>query len=213
MKTNTAINYLFAAIAAVYFTTIASMLSPQLILVIPFSLLLAFIAYKRVKTERDQKVIIKIILGYIIIEMFLKISVFYAFVAYSWVYINRVEHFLGAIYITIMISFIFSGVKELKSNKILAIVTIATVACTLGVINEIFEYFIREGLLLAGNDQILEKQQFYGWIYYEDTMHDLIVNIFGIMIAIVILNARLFVRYVEKLRYESGTKMAKSKPK
>ncbi|MDD3648075.1 MAG: hypothetical protein PHS44_06285 [Candidatus Dojkabacteria bacterium] len=111
-----------------------------------------------------------IIITYPIFETIIKYLLVENVIPGSWIWLNRVEHFLSAIGIQ-MLFYPFLKSTLIKLKKLEQYIFITSFTVLVGNLNEFAEYFIRIGMNLT------DVYSFSS--YYSDTIYDMIVNTFG----------------------------------
>jgi hypothetical protein len=126
-------------------------------------LLALYTAIEKVTDNYFRGGLLLLILGYPILEIIIKIFMFYDLIPYSYEALNIIEHGLFSLSITIVVKEVFQNTAIVKNNA-LKYLMVFCVITTLGFGNELLEFFIRQW------------QGLYHEVYYFDTMKDMIVN-------------------------------------
>lgn len=118
--------------------------------------------------SRYEKVFTATALLYPLIETAIKFVIERDLIPYSWIWLNRIEHFGFSAFLVILI---FPVIRRfyIKLDLIGQIVFVVGIIVFLGNINEFVEYLVRLMLNLRSK---------FGH-YYEDTIIDLFVNMLG----------------------------------
>jgi hypothetical protein len=123
-----------------------------------------------IKPESDKFFIDLIGFSYPLLEIIVKIFIIFSIIPYSWFWLNRVEHFIFSMFMTLLLFPFFARfVAKIKLWPVLLM--IASIVLLMGTVNEIFEYVLRV---------VLHFQSAQSAIFYGDTILDLATNIVGL---------------------------------
>ena len=121
--------------------------------------------------EKEHRIYLATVLIYPIVETCIKWGIEKNVVPNSWLVLNRIEHFLGAIAMTLIFLPTYTEFwKKLRWWQ--ALTYIIGLICIMGNLNEFFEYFVRRQRF-----NVLEPYQIA--LYYWDTIYDQIMNFLG----------------------------------
>ncbi len=144
-----------------------------------WSVLFLFIRHYRyvIKPESDKFFIDLIGFSYPLMEILVKIFIIFNIIPYSWFWLNRVEHFIFSMFMTLLLYPFFARfVPRIKLWPVLLM--ISSIVLLMGTVNEIFEYMLRV---------LLHFQSAQSAIFYGDTILDLATNIVGLSFGCVLL--------------------------
>jgi len=115
---------------------------------------------------------------YPLIEALLKIFIIKSIIPYSWNFINRTEHLIFSIVITLLL-YPLMKLTIKKLNSIESFIFIVGLVISIGIFNEFFEYVLRLHYHLTDS--------FHFSIYYWDTIYDMFMNLLGAIIGFFII--------------------------
>ena len=121
--------------------------------------------------ERQRSTYWLIIYLYPLIESIIKYMINGNVIAYSWFWLNRLEHFAWAVAMgLLLIPFLSPSLRKLSLPFQLLLYVGAVVI--IGNLNEFFEYAIRIYIGMFGNQAKMAA-------FYWDTIYDLVINMLG----------------------------------
>ncbi len=132
-------------------------------------------------SSKEQKMFNYVFYIYPLIETFLKFMIEKNVIAYSWFWLNRLEHIIFSMVLGILLLPLIKKTFA-KLNTFEALLYFVGLVIFIGNVNEFLEYAIRIYVTQITNNVILSA-------YYWDTIYDLGINLIGALLGFIIVKS------------------------
>lgn len=139
----------------------------------------------KIKSKGVQRLFLSSFLFYPVLGTLIKFMILNNTIAYSWLVLNRIEHFAAAFFLGFLVIPYLIKMNLFKTHIVIQFFAYTGFIIFLGNLNEFIEYFFRQNLTIS-----LYKTQpdDYGQINYWDTIIDLILNMFAAVVSYIIIH-------------------------